>query len=116
MRHVKYSYSAVAPSEGTGLVSGAVHTVAIPPSSYDGRDGAAAATAAAAAAGIHFRRKPSLHVILGVATICLLTLGLTIGGASLLLAPNEEPPLVQVCTKPRFSRFSIWISVDLSAV
>ena len=30
------------------------------------------------------------------------------------LPSPRAPP--QVCTKPRFSRFSIWISVDLSAV
>ena len=28
-------------------------------------------------------------------------------------APSPEG---QVCTKPRFSRFSVWISIDLSAV
>ena len=29
---------------------------------------------------------------------------------------QQQLAIAQVCTKPRFSRFSIWISVDLSAV
>lgn len=86
MRHIKYS--AIAPSERSGLV----HSVAIAPSSYDGQ-GEVDAAAVASAAGVRFRRKPAPHVLVSGAVALTLALGLAIVGVVALLGQVGEEPL-----------------------